>query len=326
MSQDAAPSPGDRPAPRGRWRLVAALATAIGLTGCARDTPYDTLRARYASPASRFADLPGGLRVHYRDQGPRDARVVVLVHGYSASLHAWEPWVARLSDRWRLISLDLPGHGLTEAPRGYRVLPDTQPEVVDQLIRRLGVDRFVIAGNSMGGQVAWRYALAHPDRVQGLVLVDAAGWPRVGPAPKTPLVYRLLDTPLGREVAKRMDPRGMAQDGLAQAYVDPRLVTQALVDRYADLARAPGHRDILLTQQTEPRPPVTPADFARIRTPTLVMSGEQDALIPAADARAFAAAIPGARLILYPGVGHVPMEQIPDRSAADVRAFLDGLP
>src|SRR5688572_11006361 len=103
-----------------RLTLVSLLVAALGLAGClARDIPYETLEARYASRASRYADLPGGLRVHYRDEGPRDAPAIILIHGFSASLHAWEPWRDRLADRYRIVTLDLPGHGLTRAPGDY---------------------------------------------------------------------------------------------------------------------------------------------------------------------------------------------------------------
>jgi pimeloyl-ACP methyl ester carboxylesterase len=310
------------------WR-VAVLLGLLALGGCAEaDLPWSTLEAKYVSPASRFADLPGGLHVHYRDQGdPGASHTLVLVHGFAASLQAWEPWVARMTPGYRVISLDLPGHGLTRAPAGYRASLDDDVAVIDDLTRRLGAPRFVIGGNSMGGGVAWRYALAHPERLDGLILVDAAGWPR----PRKPgggsiLVFKLLGAPPGRWVLEHIDPTPLARRGLKQAYVDPALVTPDLVHRYVDFARAPGHRAILLTQNTGSQRLVTPATFAAIHTPTLVMVGAVDTVIPPGDSKGFAQAIPGARLIVYPGVGHVPMEQVPDASAADVKAFVDALP
>lgn len=309
-------------------RLILAGLAALSLSGClAADIPYPTLEAKYASPASRYMDLPGDLRVHYRDEGPRDAPAVVLVHGFAASLHAWEPWVQRLSPEYRVVSLDLPGHGLTRAPDGYQASGERSVAVVDELTRRLGVERFVLGGNSMGGGVAWNYALTHPDRLRGLVLVDAAGWPDPDRDSRdAPMVFKLLANPVGRYVLRNTDPALMAERGLKQAYGDERLVTDALVTRYVELARAPGHRAILTGGRGGAGKPVTPETFRAIRTPTLVMTGEKDALIPAAHARGFAGAIPGAKLVVYPEGGHVPMEQLPDRSAADLRAFLETLP
>jgi len=305
-------------------RLMVASLAAASLSACARDIPYPKLEAKYASPASRYMDLPGGLHVHYRDEGPRDAPVVVLVHGFSASLHAWEPWVKRLPD-YRVISLDLPGHGLTRAPDDYVPSTDKSVAVLDQVVTKLGVQRFVLGGNSMGGGVSWNYALAHPDKLDGLVLVDAGGWPSTEKPKGQPAVFKLLANPVGRWVLRNADPKLMAEKGLKQAYEDETLVTPAVVQRYADLARAPGHRAILTGGRGGPPPKVTPATFHAIHVPTLVMVGEKDQVIPADNSHKLAAAIPGAKLVSYPEGGHVPMEQLPDKSATDLRAFLAGL-
>ena len=310
--------------------LLAGLGLALTLGGCgitAKDIPYPTLEAKYGGPASQYMDLEGGLRVHYRDQGKADGPTVVLVHGFAASLHAWEPWVARLSPDYRVITLDLPGHGLTRAPVGYTASQMTNVAVVDELTRRLKAERFVLGGNSMGGGVAWSYALAHPDRLRGLVLVDAAGWPRETKGnERPPLVFKLLTTGAGRALLRNINPRPLAKRGLPGAYVDESLVTPALVDRYVELALAPGHRAILTSGRDGPPRRVDKSVFATIKIPTLVMHGEGDTVIDVSAGRGLASVIPGAKLITYPGVGHVPMEQIPDKSAADLRAFLESLP
>ena len=305
-------------------RVLAACLAATTLTACARDIPYPTLEAKYASPASRYMDLPGGLHVHYRDQGPRDAPVVVLVHGFSASLHAWEPWVARLPD-YRVISLDLPGHGLTRAPDDYVPSTARSVAVVDEVVTKLGVPRFVLGGNSMGGGVSWNYALAHPQKLDGLVLVDAGGWPSTGKPKGQPIVFKLLANPVGRWVLRSADPKLMAEKSLKQAYGDDTLVTPALVERYADLSRAPGHRAILTGGRGGPPSKVTPETFKTITVPTLVMVGEKDQVIPADNSHKLAGAIPGAKLVSYPDGGHVPMETLADKSAADLRTFLTSL-
>ena len=300
---------------------------AVGLSACAKpELPWAQLESRYASPASRYLELTDGVRVHYRDQGNRAGRTVVLVHGFAASLHAWEPWVERLSADYRVVTLDLAGHGLTRTPEGYRISTEGQVAIVDAVTRRLGVERFVLGGNSMGGAVAWSYALAHPDRLQGLVLVDAAGWPVEGKREGSPLAFRLLSNPVGRAVLKSVDLTPLAERGLKSAYVDEALVTEVLVGRYVNMALAPGRRELILNSQSRPREPVTKATFAKITTPTLVVTGEADKVIPAAASRGLAGAIPGAKLITYPGVGHVPMEQIPDLSVKDLRVFLESLP
>ncbi|OYW30579.1 MAG: alpha/beta hydrolase [Caulobacter sp. 12-67-6] len=300
--------------------LIVVLAAVGWLALQRKDIPYDSLEAKYDSPASQYMDLGGGVRVHYRDEGRREGPTLVLVHGYSASLHAWEPWVRSLSSDYRVISLDLPGHGLTRSDQGYPAGRQGYGAVVDQVTRKLGVERFTLAGNSMGGGVAWEYAVDHPDRVEGLVLVDAAGWPRDGGG--SVLIFEVLRHPWGRAVLKNVDTRPLVRQGLQSAYLDDALVTPELVDRYVELARAPGHRDILLGLQTGPRREATPQVLSKIKAPTLVMFGQKDTVIPATDGDRFAAAIPGSTLIVYPDVGHVPMEQIPDRSVQDLKTWL----
>lgn len=305
-------------------RPLLIFALACLLSACARDIPYAELEAKYASPASRFMTLPDGTRAHYRDQG--QGPTIVLLHGFSASLHTWEPWVERLSGDYRVVSIDLPGHGLTRTPVGYATSTEGNVAFVKAAADKLDLPPFVLVGNSMGGGVAWNYAIAHPQDLRGLVLVSPGGWPRKEENKSTPLVFKMMANPLGRVVLRNADPRPVAEPGLKDAYLDESLVTKPLVDRYVDFARAPGRRAMLLARQAEPRAPVSPSIFAQVTVPTLVMHGEEDRLIPVADGKAMAAAIPGAKLIVYPKVGHVAMEQIPDRSAADLRAFVEGLP
>lgn len=311
---------------RSLLRPLAALLIGAALAGCiAADIPYERLEAKYASSASQYMTLGNGVRVHYRDDGPREARAIVLVHGFAASLHAWEPWVQLIRNEYRVVTLDLPGHGLTRAPAGYRPSTAASVAVVDELVSRLAITRFVLGGNSMGGAVAWSYALAHPQQLDALVLVNAAGWPSPSGAEGGPAALKLLANPAGRILLRNLDPRPLAARGLRQAYQDERLVSKALIGRYADLARAPGHRS-LLTSRGSDGPPVSPRDFSRIRMPTLVMVGLKDQVIAPRSSAAFAGAIPGSRVVTYAEGGHVPMEQMPEESARDLRAFLQELP
>lgn len=286
------------------------------------DIPYETLEAKYGGATSQYADLGDGLRVHYRDQGNAAGPVLVLVHGFGASLHTWEPWVERLGFNYRIVTLDLPGHGLTRAPAGYEASTQRYVEIIDTVTAQLGVTRFTLAGNSMGGGVAWNYALAHPEKLSGLVLVDAAGFPvseneRDGPPP---LIFALISNPIIGPLMRDLDNRPLIERALRQSFVDQSKIDEAMIDRYAEMARAPGHRAILLSIG---RDGADPARLADIRTPTLVLHGDTDNLIPVAAGRGFAAAIPGAELVIFPNVGHVPMEEAPDESAAALAAFLE---
>lgn len=310
-------------------RLFGWLALLAGILAAALfllrtpDIPLETLKARYASPASQFVELAPGFTVHLRDQGPRDGPALFLIHGSNASLHTWEPWVARLDGRFRVVSLDLQGHGLTGPTPSGCYTGACMAETVEAVRAHLGIDRLAIAGNSMGGGVALSYALAHPDRVAALILVDAGGAPvrRDGPPP---LGFRIAQTPVIRDLAGIITPRSMIERTLDRSVSVKSVASPAAVDRYWELLRAPGNRQATMARFSQPR---TEMDTGRLKllanTPVLILWGEEDALIPVSAARWFKSALPQAELIIYENIGHLPQEETADRSAADAAAFLE---
>ena len=301
--------------------VLAALLGAAWLALRGPDIPFAVLEARYAGAGSGHVDLPNGVRLHFEQSGPTSAPVVVLLHGYGDAFTTWERWVPVLAAQNRVIALDLPGHGLTRAPDGYTLTTVGLVETLDAFATRHGLERFALVGNSLGGDVAWAYALAHPDRVSALVLVDAAGWPQQPTGPP-PLAFRILRYRLGRWVLAHIDNRPLIEQGLKAEVHDPAVISAAFIDRWAQFQRAPGHRAVLMSLVPNALALATTAELAKIRAPTLVLHGADDHLISPDSARAFAAAIPGASLVLYPNVGHLPQVEIPERSARDVAAFL----
>jgi pimeloyl-ACP methyl ester carboxylesterase len=292
------------------------------------DISYATLEQRYAEPASRYVDLPGGLHVHYEDQGLPGGPTVLLLHGFAMDLHTWAPWTRLLGRSYRIVALDLPGFGLTRSPKGQAYDAARDPEVVEAFAKALHLDRFVIGGSSMGGDVAWRYALAHPARVKGLILVDASGWPSPEPVfDRGSLFGGLLANPLTSGILLHLDNSGTLNPGFRAAFADPAKATPAFLKRYDDLVRAPARRpqwrDLLFGWDR--MPVATPAKLAAIKAPTLILWGEKDQIVPLDSGRRFVAAIPGAHLIVYPNTGHLPEEEAAEASAADVGAFLHSL-
>ena len=287
------------------------------------DIPYDTLEMAYALPNSQFMTLDDGLKIHYTDTGPRDRSTVVLVHGYSASLHTWNDWRETLDDDFRVITLDLPGHGLSRAEGAEQATIERFAEVVALTTDRLDAERFTIAGNSMGGNTAWMFALTYPERVDGLALLDASGWPKTAEeGESTPFIFKLLGNPVARAVLKDLDMSSLVRSGLEDSYTDQTFVTDELVERYVSLSRAPGHRETLLGIMATERTPVTAEKLSAIQVPTLVMWGRDDNLVPVAHAQLFTDAIEGAEQVIYEGVGHLPQEEVAVQSAEDMRAFL----
>ena len=306
---------------RRRWPIVllfaAAIVAGVALWAYRPSLPAQTLIARYTNSHSRFLDIAGA-RAHVRDEGNPDGIPIVLIHGSLESLQVWDGWVAALGDRFRLISVDLPGHGLTGSwPRDEYSI-EAYTDFIEVLVDELRLDRFVLAGHSMGGAVAWSFAATRPDRVAYLVLVDSSGYPRDGQAPAA---LRLARTPWLGDLGIYFKPELLTRRALLEVYANPALVTPELVARYADLQRFPGNRaatlDRLRTQE-----PLDPTPLKRLAVPTLILWGVQDRWVPAADAFRFQDAIKGAKLALFEKAGHNPMEEEPAATAAAVAAFL----
>lgn len=320
----------------GRWLprvvglLLMASALALALSR-APDRSVQSLVARWAPPPSVFIDLHGQL-VHLRDEGPRDdAAPLVLLHGTSASLHTWEGWSAALRAQRRVITFDLPGFGLT-GPfsgryAGWAYSGDELARFVLELLDELKVTRFVIGGNSLGGELAWRVASLAPARVQQLVLVDAAGY-ELQPE-SVPIGFRLANVPGINRTFEWLLPRGLVEASVREVYGNANKVTPALVDRYFEITLREGNRRALVQRfqaQAADQQSVA-SNIARIRAlkvPTLLIWGARDRLIPPAIGRRFQADITGSQLAVLQGLGHVPQEEDPGASVAPVKAFIGG--
>jgi pimeloyl-ACP methyl ester carboxylesterase len=281
------------------------------------DKPRADLEALYSSGGADFTEA-AGLRLHLRDRGPKDAPPVLLLHGFGSSLHTWEPWVQALSADRRVISFDLPGSGLTGADPTGDYSDERSVQVIGAVMDRLGVPRASIVGHSMGGRMAWRFAAAHPERVDKLVLVAPDGFASAGfeygKAPEVGALVRLMRYVL---------PRPVLTMSLKPAYADPAQMTEERATRYHDMMLAPGVRGAMI-QRMEQTVLVEPTPLLRsIRAPTLLLWGDQDAVIPVANAQDYLEAMPNARLVTLPRTGHLPQEEAAEAGLAAVRAFLN---
>jgi pimeloyl-ACP methyl ester carboxylesterase len=311
---------------RWAWRvlivLLLAAAATVALTW-APDRTVESLVPRWASAPSQFIAVQG-LNVHLRDEGPRsDASPIVLIHGTGASLHTWDGWVSALRGERRVIRFDLPGYGLTGPAADGRYDSAAYVRFVIGVLDQLGVARAVIAGNSLGGNIAWHVAVAHPQRVDRLILVDAAGYALTSQS--VPLGFRIARTPVLSTLMQNTLPRAVIASSVRNVYGDPHRVSDDLIDRYFDLTLRAGNRAAVVQGLAQ-------ADFGRhaqriaeIKTPTLILWGGRDRLIPPEHAQWFARDIAASRLVVFDELGHVPHEEDAQRTVASVREFL-GLP
>ena len=272
-------------------------------------------QSEWMTDADRFVTVEGeDWRV--RESGPADAPALVLIHGFSHSLEAWDAMAAELEDSYRIIRFDLPGHGLTgpRADHAYSV-PETV-EQVSALLDEIAPGSFAIGGNSLGGLVAWRYAAQHPERVNHLILMDPGGYPNLGvgddPAPLPDAMRAYLT----------LAPEAGVQYATSTLYADPTKVTPEQLARIRAMMRVDGNGQALIERIEQFTLPDPNPDLARISAPTLIIWGDSDAMIPATHGPRFDAAIPNSRLVLMQNTGHVPMEEWPVETADLVEGFL----
>ena len=291
------------------------------LLGWTPDTDRAEMIEKYSSTASQFVTDGDGMSIHYRDEGNKNGPAIVLLHGSSASLHTWEDMIRELSGEYRLISLDFPGHGLTgpDPKRDYSVgsLIDAAETVMDAV----GVERAVIAGNSMGGWASWRMALASPERVTGLILIDASG-PQIEEKTDLYLAAKIVESPIGQLLAPKITPRPIVRKTLTQVIYDDTQISETLMDRYWELNRFPGNRTAMVDRAKVDREPEYWNRVGNIDVPVLILWGDHDVTTPPAFGRAFDAAIENSKLITYPDAAHLPMEERPVKVAGDIRAWM----
>ena len=262
--------------------------------------------------------------MHWRDEGPReDPQPLLLIHGTSASLHTWEGWVAELRKTRRVITFDLPGFGLTGPSAAGDYSDAAYIDFVKRLLDRLALDRVVLGGNSLGGQIAWEFAAAEPARVAALVLVDAGGYAFTPQS--VPLGWRFAQIPLLGQISRYVLPRRLIESSVRNVYGDPSKVTEATVERYYELTLREGNREALRQRFAQWVPGQYVDRLAGLRQPTLILWGGRDRLIPPENGAAFARDIAGSRLVRFPDLGHVPQEEDPAATLEPVLTFLHSL-
>ncbi len=272
----------------------------------------------YASASSRYL-MAGATRIHYRvdGRGPN----LLLLHGELSSLRAWDAWVRELAASYRIIRIDLPGFGLSDQLGSDDYTPEHVLELVEQVRANFHLERFHLAGHSLGGFLSWYYAAHHPDRVERLILLEPIGYPQ-----KLPPFASLLSQPGIGELVRAGAPRFLVARLLRAAYGDPRLVTDELVDRYHALLSRRRHRVALVRTFRRLRAYHDDAALCRqiplVRAPTLLLWGQLDRWVPAALLASWRRDLPTAEVRVYPGVGHLPMEELPGQTARDAHEFL----
>jgi pimeloyl-ACP methyl ester carboxylesterase len=295
------------------------------------DTDAAAMRAKYGGPPSQFVDIGDGVTVHLRDEGPKTAPAIILLHGSNADLHTWEPWVTALKSQYRVIRFDQVGHGLTGPDPAEDYSTANYVADIGAVADKLGLESFIIGGNSMGGKHALAYTIAHPERVTGLVLVDGSGGPMLKSGKKDDekssgnIGFKIARMPGINLLAEQITPRSLIAQSLEQTVSVKSVANDANVTRYWELLRYPGNRRATLKRFSQPYDALTEAEIAAVTTPTLILWGEEDRLIPVEAGRWLDKVMPASTLVVYPRIGHLPQEEAPEATLGDLQPWLAGL-
>jgi len=284
------------------------------------DRSVEELKVRWAQSPSEFLEI-AGMQVHLRDEGPRDHRLpIVLLHGTSASLHTWNGWVNTLKSERRVIRFDMPGFGLTGPSPKNNYTIENYSRIVVAVLDRLKIDKSVLAGNSLGGNVALTTALLYPERVERLVLIDSSGYAF---QPKSiPIGFRIASIPVLNQLMQKVLPRSIVKSSIENVYGDPSLVTSELVDRYFDLTTRAGNRQALTERLNQMRPGKYAHRLSELKLPTLILWGDRDNLIPPELGERFHQDINDSQLVRFDQLGHVPQEEDPTKTVNALKNFL----
>jgi pimeloyl-ACP methyl ester carboxylesterase len=300
--------------------LIVVLALFIVALYGHRDIPLEVLKEKHASVPSSYVSVDG-MDVHYRDEGKvTDSIPIVLIHGTGSSLHTFNDWATQLSKDHRVVRMDLPAYGLTGPfpERDYSI--EKYVIFIKHFLKELGIKKCILAGNSLGGNIAWNFTTVYPNLIEKLILIDASGMPNKSES--VPLAFKLAQTPVIKNMFTFITPRFVAKKSIENVYADKNKVTKELVDRYFELTLREGNRQAFVDRFEIKRDTTSYNKIKSIKQRTLVLWGEQDKLIPASIAHRFHNELPNSTLVLLKGVGHVPMEESPVQSLESVLQFL----
>jgi pimeloyl-ACP methyl ester carboxylesterase len=283
-----------------------------------RDIPAADLEAKYANEASRFLNV-AGVRIHYRDEGPRDAPALVLVHANFASLLGWKPWAEALKKNYRVIRFDMTSHGLTGPdPSGDYTLDRTM-ELAEKFIDAMGLENFTIGGTSLGGTVSMLYTIRHPERIDGLILLSP------GSLEGREQKARRGEVPDSAYVLKYIMPRALPEFMLTSGFGSMSQPPEALIDQWFELWRLEGQREAQLDRLSQYQVFDVEAAFRAVDAPVLLLWGEDNTTAKFEQAAEVQHLLEDTEVtyISYPGVGHMAVQQAGSVIAVDVRAWLN---
>lgn len=284
------------------------------------DISVEKLKEKYANQHSKFIEIDG-MQVHYRDEGK--GTPIVLIHGTASSLHTWNDWTKELAKNYRVIRMDLPAFGLTGANTSGNYSIEYYTQFLHQFLSTINVDTFYLAGNSLGGNIAWEYAAKYPEKIKKLVLVDASG---LSTNKELPAIFKMAKTPVLSSLFLYVTPKFFIKKNMKEVYADDSKITEELITRYHEMALRTGNRQAFIDRAKIDFNLEGKANLEKlksIQTETLLIWGAEDNWIPLDNGQRMHKALTNSKLVVIKKSGHVPMEENPKESLALFFSFLN---
>ncbi|WP_091952953.1 alpha/beta fold hydrolase [Polaribacter sp. Hel1_33_78] len=284
------------------------------------DVSLEELKKEYTNEASQFIEIDG-MQVHYRDEG--QGFPIVLVHGTASSLHTWNDWTKDLKKKYRVIRMDLPAFGITGPNKNADYSIENYTYFLQQFLMKINVAKFHLAGNSLGGNIAWNYAAEHPEQIEKLILIDASGLPTNKPQPA---VFKMAKTPVLSSLFLYVTPKFFIKKNMEEVYADNSKVTDAIITRYHKMALRVGNRQAFIDRAKTDFKLGAKANLEKlksIQTPSLLIWGAQDSWIPLDNGKQMDRMLTNSKLVILENSGHVPMEENPAESLEALNGFLE---
>ncbi|MEQ9447133.1 MAG: alpha/beta hydrolase [Rhodospirillaceae bacterium] len=285
-----------------------------------RDIPVEVLEAEYGKPPSQFMIIDG-VRIHFRDEG--DGTTIVLIHGHWGSLFQWDSWIPTLLQNHRVVRFDLTSHGLTGVDPTGDYTNERAVWLLEQLADRLNLEKFHIAGTSIGGMIAYKYSAANPDRILSLGLINSGGLknPARGPDDRYEMAWWI-------DALAYYTPKSVVENILRNVAGDPTSISDDVVDHWYRFNMAEGQREAEIERNRQFTIGRTTEELNLIRSPTLLMWGESNANLPLSQVDEFKSRLINAPVttVIYEGIGHNVTYENPKESARDYLEFVKQVP
>ena len=283
-------------------------------TNITKDIPLKDLKSEFKNESSRFVEVDGIL-VHYTDEG--EGTPIILLHGTGASLHTWDLWAEKLKENYRVLRITLPGFGLSGPRLDKRYEIKDYVNLLDSFVEHVGIEKFYIVGNSLGGSIAWLYTSFYDEKIKKLILINSSGFEMV----EIPFVIRIARNNFLNFLVKKTSAKFLIKKSLKEVYYDDKLILKSTIDRYYKLNLREGNRQAFIDRAL-----INYVDYTsrlkKIKSPTLILWGENDEWINVKFAQKFKSMIKDSRVSIMNRTGHIPMEEKPYESLKIMQDFL----